>query len=137
MEEKEDFIIRHEHEKIRVGKLTKHPSVIIHPKAQIELTGDLKIEKFSYIGEDTKIFTHKHIIKNSRKRRVKSEQIIPVNLEIGEDVGIACNCIVIGVSRIGNGAILYAGTVLTKDVNDFEIWAGNPARKIGERKDKE
>jgi acetyltransferase-like isoleucine patch superfamily enzyme len=101
MKEKEDFIIRREHEKIRIGKLTKHASVVIHPKAQIELTGDLKIGKFSYIGDDVKIFTHKHIIKNSRKRRVKSEQIVPVNLEIGEDVAIAANSLIIAVSIIG------------------------------------
>lgn len=33
---------------------------------------------------------------------------------------------------IGRKSILGAGSVLTKDIPPFEIWAGNPARKIGE-----
>jgi maltose O-acetyltransferase len=35
--------------------------------------------------------------------------------------------------RIGRGAVLGAGSVLTKSIPEFEVWAGNPARKIGER----
>ena len=35
---------------------------------------------------------------------------------------------------IGEGAVLAAGAVATKDVPAWEIWAGVPARKIGERK---
>lgn len=35
---------------------------------------------------------------------------------------------------IGKGAILGAGSVLTKSIPDYEVWAGNPAKKIGERR---
>jgi maltose O-acetyltransferase len=35
--------------------------------------------------------------------------------------------------RIGRGAIVGAGSVVTKDVAPFEIVAGNPARRIGHR----
>jgi carbonic anhydrase/acetyltransferase-like protein (isoleucine patch superfamily) len=35
--------------------------------------------------------------------------------------------------RIGRGAIVGAGAVVTKDVPPYEIYAGVPARKIGER----
>jgi serine O-acetyltransferase len=31
--------------------------------------------------------------------------------------------------------VLGAGSVLTKNPGPFEIWAGNPARKIGQRKE--
>ena len=31
--------------------------------------------------------------------------------------------------KIGNGAIIGMGSVVTKDVPDYEIWAGNPAKK--------
>jgi acetyltransferase-like isoleucine patch superfamily enzyme len=39
--------------------------------------------------------------------------------------------------RIGRGAVLGAGSVLTKSIPAFEVWAGNPARKIGERKNRD
>lgn len=34
--------------------------------------------------------------------------------------------------RIGRHAVVAAGSIVTKNVPDMEIWAGNPARKIGQ-----
>lgn len=57
-------------------------------------------------------------------------------LEIGHDVWIGANAIILpGVSRIGNGAVIGAGSVVTKDVGPYEIVAGNPARAIRMRFD--
>ena len=39
-----------------------------------------------------------------------------------------------GVS-IGNGALVSAGSIVNRAVNDFEIVAGNPAKVIGNTKD--
>ncbi|THB78768.1 MAG: hypothetical protein D6B25_03295, partial [Desulfobulbaceae bacterium] len=38
------------------------------------------------------------------------------------------------VTEIPDGVVLGAGSILTKNPGPYEIWAGNPARKIGERK---
>ena len=34
---------------------------------------------------------------------------------------------------VGDGSILGGGTIVTKDVPPYEIWAGLPAKKIGQR----
>lgn len=58
----------------------------------------------------------------------------PGRLEIGHDVWLGCNVIVTpGCHRIGNGAVIGAGSIVTKDVPDFAIMAGNPARRIRDR----
>jgi maltose O-acetyltransferase len=36
---------------------------------------------------------------------------------------------------VGKGAIVAAGAVVTKDLNDFDIVGGVPARRIGSRLD--
>lgn len=42
-----------------------------------------------------------------------------------------------GGITIGDGAVIGAGSIVTKDVGPYEIWAGNPARFIRKRFDDE
>jgi acetyltransferase-like isoleucine patch superfamily enzyme len=49
---------------------------------------------------------------------------------IGNDVWIGCNCIIISGVTIGNGAIIGAGSVVTKDVESYAIVGGVPAKLI-------
>ena len=49
---------------------------------------------------------------------------------IGNDVWIGTNSIIIAGCNIGNGAIIGAGSIVTKDVPDYAVVAGNPARII-------
>ena len=39
-----------------------------------------------------------------------------------------------GCKKIGNGCVVGACSVVTKDIPDYEVWAGNPARFIKRRK---
>ena len=52
---------------------------------------------------------------------------------VGADAWIGFRAIVMAGVTIGRGAIVAAGAVVTKDVPPYEIHAGVPARKIGER----
>ena len=56
---------------------------------------------------------------------------------IGNDVWIGAHCLVKPGVRIGDGAIVGMGSVVTKDIGPYEIWAGNPARLIRKRFDEE
>lgn len=49
---------------------------------------------------------------------------------INDDAWIGCNAIILKGLTIGAGAIVAAGTVVTKDVPDFTMVAGNPATVI-------
>lgn len=48
---------------------------------------------------------------------------------VEDDVSIGSNCTIFPV-RIGKGAIIGAGSVLTKDVPPGETWFGNPAKNM-------
>ena len=54
---------------------------------------------------------------------------------IGDDVWIGYGAIILSGVRIGNGSIVAAGAVVTKDVESCTIVGGNPARKIADRFD--
>ncbi len=53
------------------------------------------------------------------------------SLSIGNDVWIGQNVVILpSCSKIGNGAVIGAGSIVTKDVPAYAVVAGSPARKI-------
>lgn len=65
---------------------------------------------------------------------VEQELIHRSELVVGNDVWVGQNVIILArVRRIGDGAVIGAGAVVTKDVPDYAIVAGNPARIINYR----
>jgi len=51
-------------------------------------------------------------------------------IELGDDVWLAYNVAVLGNVRIGEGAVVAAHSVVTKDVAPYTLVAGNPARVV-------
>jgi acetyltransferase-like isoleucine patch superfamily enzyme len=52
---------------------------------------------------------------------------------VEDDVWIGHGATIVGPVRIGMGAVVAAGAVVTKDIPACEIWGGVPARKIRNR----
>ncbi|WP_165905081.1 acyltransferase [Parashewanella curva] len=55
---------------------------------------------------------------------------------IGDDVWIGAQAGIVDGVTIGNHAVVGMGAVVTKDVPNYAIVAGNPAKVIGDRRDK-
>lgn len=51
-------------------------------------------------------------------------------IEIGNDVWVGANCFILDGVKIGNGAIIAAGAIVTKDVANYSIVGGIPAKHI-------
>ena len=52
------------------------------------------------------------------------------SIEIGRNVWIGMRAILVGNLRVGEGAIIAAGTVVTDDVPPFTLCAGNPMKIV-------
>jgi len=52
---------------------------------------------------------------------------------IGNDVWIGANAVIMRGVTIGDGAVIAAGAIVTKDVKPYEIVGGIPAKKIKDR----
>jgi acetyltransferase-like isoleucine patch superfamily enzyme len=83
------------------------------------------------IGSGTKFIDHNHGLEKSSL--IKSQKCKEEVIKIEDDVWIGCNSIVLRGVKIGKGAVIGAGSVITKEIPAYEIWAGLPAKKIGER----
>lgn len=66
----------------------------------------------------------------TEKDFTRTKTLVKTYASIGANVTIRC-----GVT-VGRGSIVGAGSVVLKDVPDWTIVAGNPAKAIGEAKDK-
>lgn len=50
------------------------------------------------------------------------------SIEIGNDVWVGAHTVILAGVKIGDGAVIGAGSVVTKDVPDYAVVAGTPAR---------
>jgi len=72
------------------------------------------------------VFTN---IYNPRAEIAKMDQVRPTLVRKGATLG--ANCTIVCGHTIGRYAFIGAGAVITKDVPDYALMAGNPARQIG------
>lgn len=69
-------------------------------------------------------------IPHTKQKEVLEEHIFSKKTKIGNDVWVGANAIIIAGVNIGNGAIIGAGAVVTKDVPPYAVVGGVPAKII-------
>lgn len=107
---------------IKIGK-----NVFINACCRFQDQGGIEIGDGSLIGHNTTIATLNHDF-NPAKR----QNLTPRPVKIGKNVWIGSDCTILPGVEIGNGAIVGAGSVVTKSVPSNTIAVGNPARVIKE-----
>jgi len=114
----------------------RETNVCISPFAVIDCTADIHIGPWTLIGARSRVYTHEHILIGGGPLLKTQEEygLLYQDKYIGADVWINDGAVVLcQVTEIPDGVFLGAGAVLTKNPGPYEIWAGTPARKIGER----
>lgn len=85
------------------------------------------------IGAGTRFIDHDHNISGLGPLPKIEGPCAPIHVR--DHVWIGANVVVLKGVEIGQGAVVAAGAVVTKNIPPNEIWGGVPAKKIGERKD--
>ena len=100
----------------------------------IDYTGSIEIGDRVSISDGAAILTHTHPL-DGMTQDWRPAPVLYSRLKIGDDVWIAMNAIVLeSVQFIGSGAVIAAGSIVTKDVPEGAIVAGSPARTIAQRR---
>lgn len=143
-----EVAVRLPHKHIHAGRLILAPEVFTTPGretnvmisrfALIDCTGSIRVGPWCNIGARVRVYTHDHIHLGREPLLAVEEQhgVIWQDKWIGSDVWIHDGSLVLyQVTHIPDGVVIGAGSVLTRNPGAWEIWAGNPAKKIGERQE--
>lgn len=106
-------------------------TVFIGTNCEFNINEGITIGNDSLIASGCKFIDHDHGIQ--LEQLMHSQYGARIKINIGQDVWLGCNVIVLKGVNIGNGAIVAAGAVVTKSIPAYEIWGGVPAKKIGQR----
>lgn len=93
----------------------------------------VKIGNFALISDYVNVIGHDHIFDKPGLPIILSGKPEPIITEIGDDVWIGHGVTIMRGIKIGNGSIVAANSVVTKDISAYEIWGGIPAKKIRNR----
>lgn len=126
----------------RIDRISNvHVGNYSYGKLYVEVTNpdaELYIGNFCSIGSGTKFLLGadhptKYISTYPIKSRVLGNGVDAIskgNIIINDDVWIGANAIILSGVHIAQGAVIGAGSVVTKDVSPYAIVAGNPAKVI-------
>jgi acetyltransferase-like isoleucine patch superfamily enzyme len=114
-------------EKIQIGE-----GSVVNPDSVIDGTGTVKIGRFCHFARGLTIYSSNHNYKSKEYIPYgKDDVLMPVVIE--DFVWIGANVSIVPGVTIGEGAVIGMGSVVVSNVEPLKIYAGNPARQVGER----
>jgi len=118
-------------------------------RLEIGLHGRLHIGSGTYLNRNTLVVCEESvtigknckiawdvIIMDSDLHPVNGAPMVNKPVHIEDNVWIGCRCIILKGVTIGEGAVIAAGSVVTKDVPPHTIWGNTPAKCIREAEKK-
>lgn len=95
----------------------------------------LPISQRSKLSKKARTFWAKRIATRVGKNvNIERKAVFGPLLEIGDNSGVGINCEVYGPVNIGDGCVIGAGAVVTKDIPPYSVAGGVPAKVIKSRK---
>ncbi len=115
--------------------LTGSPQIIIGDNFFMNqgcnISGEVTIGHDVKLGPQTIIWSIDHGI--ARDTLISRQILVNEPVVIGNDVWIGAHATILKGVTIGTGAVIGAASVVTKDVPEYAIVAGNPAKTIKHR----
>jgi len=111
------------------GKISTGNNVYIGEYCVLTSNQEIEIGNNVLISPHNDIVDFNHIYKDI-SRPVNEQGTIAKKITIEEDVWIGSGCKILMGVTIGKGAVVGAGSIVTKDVSPCHVVVGNPAKTI-------
>lgn len=120
---------------------------LVHPRARIDLPWNLVLKHHCALGDRAHAYTLDTIIIEEDATVAQEtylcagthkldEQTLPLQtapIRIGRNAFIGARAFIMPGVEIGEGAVVGACSVVSRDIPDWTVWVGNPAKFIKER----
>ncbi|MFH1038194.1 MAG: DapH/DapD/GlmU-related protein [PVC group bacterium] len=94
--------------------------------------GDIRIGDNTLIANQVEIISGTHTFEDTT-RPMRFQDRSPSRIVIGEDVWIGTHAVILGGVTIGKGAVIGAGAVVHRDIREYAVAVGVPARDVRSR----
>ena len=115
-----------------VGKTIINERVSIGAGSFIYGSSGVEIGKDSLLADHVRVMAGSHRYKDASKL-IRLQGGYAKKTAIGQDVWLGSSAIVLGGVTVGDGAVVGAGAVVSKDIPGYSIAMGVPAKVIGKR----
>jgi acetyltransferase-like isoleucine patch superfamily enzyme len=113
------------------GKLILEDRAIVSMSTDIRAAGGtIRIGRNSGVGQHNVLVAANHQLRAGELRLATRWDQERTGVDIGNNVWVAANCVLLPGCVIGDDAVIAAGSVVRGTVPPGEIWGGVPARKI-------
>lgn len=99
----------------------------IGPRADVYSLGKVVLDGGCVLSQDSMLCGGSHDLSK------KNLPLLVGDIKVGEEVFVGARALVLPGIVIGDGAVVAAGAVVTKDVEPWTVVGGNPARVIKKR----
>lgn len=115
---------------VSVG-MGEHDYTNISSSIALELTPNDRLAMFTGLLDNKE---YSDMIRSARREKLLNrKREFAGNVHIGNDVWIGAGSVILSGLSIGDGSVIAAGSIVTKDVEPYSIVGGNPAKIIKKR----
>lgn len=117
--------------KIRIGeRVIVRPNSMFFGETAIDIKTSIIIEDDVMMGAGVQIHVNNHKFENRNKPLIEQGYYPDEVVHLKKGCWIGANAIILKGVTIGVNAVVGAGSIVTRSVDDYHVVAGNPAKII-------
>jgi maltose O-acetyltransferase len=115
------------------GRVVLGEQVFLGRGCELDVLREVAVGDHTVIGPGVFVVDHDHGLRADL--RIDEQPCAEAPVRIGRDVWVGARAVILAGVSVGDGAVVGAGAVVTRDVEPLAIVAGVPARAVGRRGD--
>jgi len=127
----EILVVPHSRFSSKHGRLSIGDQTVIATGVNLRAAGgEIRIGAGSGIGQHSAVIAANHQVIRGEPYFALPWDETKTGVELGRNVWVGANCVLLPGTRIGDHSLIAAGSVVNSEVPSGEIWGGVPARRI-------